>query len=376
MRDELGIAARTPPGTELLGLFPPAEHMRALTFIQALGTTEAIFDCALVTYIGSEVGTLHFAGARVDEGILIIAGASQGTMTRLSEELVRMNNEAINALRAASKALHARPEAPVQSDADVVGDLMRVNNELANLQRDFAKKIFALERLDAERRELLGMVAHDLRNPLGVIATYSEYLESETWLSDEQAHFIETIRNTSAFMLRLLDDLLDVAAIEAGKLRLELEACDLGELLALNLGRNRTLAQKKDMTVAVDAPPAGPWVTADGGKIHQVLDNLLSNAIKFSARGSSIRVKLSVCDQFATVAVSDEGPGLADTDLNKLFKPFGRGSARATAGEHSTGLGLAIARKIVQGHGGTIWVESQLGHGATFAFTIPRAAAH
>ena len=373
LRDELGLGLglSVPASAQLVELVPEGEQLRTRAFLEALRSSDAVFDCEMITRVSEGVVLLRYSGARVRDGFLIIAARSQGAVTRLGDEFMRMNNEAVNALRAVSKRLSQGATPPPATEEAIFAEFTRVNNELANLQREMAKKNIELERVDGERRQLLGMVAHDLRNPLGLIATYSEFLESETWLSVEQQALVTTIRTTTVFMLGLVHDLLDISAIEAGRLQLALELCDLGAVVAQNTDRNRTLAFRKNIAIDLDAPTAGPYVRADVGKIHQVLDNLVGNAVKFSQPGARIQVALSVAQGSANVAVIDRGPGLSEADLRDLFTPFRRGSARATGGERSTGLGLVIARKIVEGHGGALRVDSALGQGATFAFSLP-----
>ena len=239
-----------------------------------------------------------------------------------------------------------------------------------------AKKNSELEQLSALRNELLGMAAHDLRSPLGVIQNYSDFLEVDAGplLNDEQRAFISTIKRTSRFMLKLVDDLLDVTSIEAGRLTLDRQPSDLCRLLADNVTLNRTLAARKD--IAVEFAPVGPLplVALDADRIQQVLNNLIGNAIKFSTPGSRVSVTAAVSGDAVIISIADQGLGLSASDLTNLFKPFARATVRGTAGEKSTGLGLAIARSIVEAHGGRIWAESELGKGATFFVSLPVTA--
>jgi two-component system, OmpR family, sensor kinase len=257
-------------------------------------------------------------------------------------------------------------------DERLYDDLSRLNNELATLQREMAQKNVELEKLSAEKSRLLGMAAHDLRSPLGVIFAYSEFLESEAGerLTPEEREFIATIQRTSRFMLELVEDLLDVSALEAGRLRLDLRPTDLGDLVRRNVALNAVLAAPKNVAVELEASIV-PLVSVDPGKIEQVLNNLIGNAVKFSKSGTVVVVRLDAAEGEVTVTVADQGEGIAAADLPRLFQPFGVVRARGTAGERSTGLGLAIARRIVEGHGGRIGVESEAGRGSTFSFAIP-----
>jgi CheY-like chemotaxis protein/nitrogen-specific signal transduction histidine kinase len=264
---------------------------------------------------------------------------------------------------------------PDDRDRGLLEDLSRVNNELVNLERAMVKKNVELEKSNEQKNRVLGVAAHDLRNPLGVILSYSEFLEESARgvLNAEQREFVAVIKSTSEFMLRLVTDLLDVTAIEAGRLTLDRHPTDLSQLVRHNVALNAVLAKRKEIIVELDPLPALPTILLDPGKIEQVLNNLITNAVKFSHRGSRVRVRLTCADALVTVAVEDQGQGIPAADLSKLFTPFGKASVRTTAGEHSTGLGLAIVRNIVDGHGGRIWLESEVGKGSTFFFTLPVA---
>jgi len=256
-------------------------------------------------------------------------------------------------------------------------ELSRVNNEFANLQREMAKKNAELAKLNELKNRILGVAAHDLRSPLGVILSYAEFLESDAaqTMDERQREFVTTIKQTSEFMLHMVTDLLDVAAIEGGKLTLDRQPTDLVELTRRNVKLNGVLSARKAIAIELEAPASFPEIAFDRGKIEQVLNNLISNAVKFSHRGRTVHVSITAADGVATVAVRDQGQGIPAADLSKLFKPFSKTSVRSTAGEHSTGLGLAIVRNIVEGHGGRIWVESEVGRGSTFSFTLPLADA-
>lgn len=292
------------------------------------------------------------------------------------EELVRINNEQANALRTAAKALAQSAQPSVGGEADLLDDFSRVNNELANLQRDLARKNAELARLNEQKNRLLGMAAHDLRSPLGVIQSYSEFLRDEAAeaLEEEQRGFVDAILDASRFMLSLIDDLLDVAQIEAGTLRLELCETDLADLVRHNLVLNRVLAARKDIRVELAAPDAPVLVSIDARKIEQVLNNLIGNAIKYSHRGAAVSVAVQSEPDTARIVVRDEGQGIAAADIPLLFQPFSTAGKRGTSGEPSTGLGLAIVRRIVEGHGGQVSLESAPGKGAAFTVSLPRRA--
>lgn len=252
-------------------------------------------------------------------------------------------------------------------------NLILANQELSNLSRELQKTNAELVRSNDLKNQFLGMAAHDLRNPIGVILSYSEFLGEETAdvLSEEHLQFLQTIRRSSEFMLRLLNDLLDLARIESGRLDLEREPVDLAALIRENVLLNQVLADKKGIRIAFHAEDDLPPVPVDRQKIEQVLNNLLSNAMKFSPAGTAVFVSLSRTGGDAVVSIRDEGQGIPEADRQKLFQPFARMSVKSTGGEKSTGLGLAIVRKIVEGHAGRIRVESEPGRGTAVSFSLP-----
>jgi signal transduction histidine kinase len=349
---------------------------RAVSFLAALNTRHAAFDWEMTLEVAGQPTAMRFAGTAHGGLLFIVAAGDLLPEMHISDELSSINNEQTNALRAAQKELSLQELKGRVRDSHLYDDLSRLNNELANLEREMFRKNVDLERLNEQKNRMLGMAAHDLRTPLGVIQSYSEFLADEAGeaLNADQREFVAVIKATSEFMLRMVTDILDVATIEAGRLRLDRAPTDLAHLIRHNITLNRVLAARKGITVDLDPIPALPLIAVDAGKIEQVLNNLVSNAVKFSSRGSAVRVRLTESAGFVTVAVSDQGPGIPAEDLSKLFKPFGTASVRGTAGEQSTGLGLAIVRNIVEGHGGRIWLDSEVGRGSTFFFSLPLAS--
>jgi signal transduction histidine kinase len=377
VRDDLGLAARTPAGGRLEALVDPAAREKLDAFIDAVIRRDASFDWEITVPVDSGLLPLHFAGVRTGEDLLIIAARTRSALLRMNEEMMRINNEQTNTLRAISKELAVVSSRNNDRDDSMFEDLTSVNNELANLQREMARKNAELSLLNEEKNRFLGIAAHDLRSPLGVILSYSEFLESEAAdvLDAEQRNFVAAIRTTSQFMLRLLDDLLDVSQIEAGQLNLDLQPTDLVALLRRNIGLNRVLAARKRIDLHFKPAAETLPLVADAAKIEQVLNNLIGNAVKFSPPGAAVTVRLGMTGAVATIVVDDQGPGIPPADLPKLFKPFSRTSVRPTAGEKCTGLGLVIVRRIVAGHGGEVRVESEVGRGSRFIVDLPMPAA-
>jgi signal transduction histidine kinase len=259
------------------------------------------------------------------------------------------------------------------SDALVVRALADLNSELANAQRELARRNAELADAVREKNQMLGMAAHDLRNPLGIIAGVVDVLTDELAdsLSAENRELFGQVAHSADYMLRLIDDMLDFTKISAGRLELELKPTDVAELIRENLAFNAILAKKKGSKLHFEAEESAPLLNLDAKRVHQVLNNLVSNALKFSVAGSITTVSLRCAADEVTIAVADHGQGIAADELGNLFKAYSRTRTRSTGNEKSTGLGLAIVRRIVEAHGGHIRVESELGRGSTFFVSLP-----
>jgi len=183
--------------------------------------------------------------------------------------------------------------------------------------------------------------------------------------------FIKRIRKIGKFMLSLVNDLLDIANIESGQLELNLSEQDLRIVIREVINMNSIFAQAKSMEIIFEEPGLPVMLLIDRPKIEQVITNLLSNAIKYSFPGSAIFLRLENEGSMARVSVKDQGQGIREEELQKLFKPFQKTSTKSTAGEKSTGLGLLIVKKIVEAHHGEIGVTSKFEEGSVFFFKLP-----
>ncbi len=251
--------------------------------------------------------------------------------------------------------------------------LLEANQELANLSRELYKRNAALVRLDDVKNEFLGIAAHDLRNPISTISCYSDILvnDLEGQLSDDHMEFLSGMKSQTCFMLHLLDDLLDVTAIEMGKLRLDLQRADITSLVRRGVSLNRVVANRKNITLLFEPHVDIPEFYLDPAKIQQVIDNLLSNALKYSEPGTVVEIDVRSNEGYATLTVRDQGRGIPASELHKLFTAFGKTSVSATSGEKSVGLGLAIVKKIIEAHKGRVWVDSEVGRGSAFHVSLP-----
>jgi two-component system, OmpR family, sensor kinase len=250
-------------------------------------------------------------------------------------------------------------------------DLARVNNELVTAQRELARSITELQRLNGYKDELLGMAAHDLRNPLSANAGFVRFLlEDAQDLDADQVMLLERLRANSNYMLRLVESVLDFAAIQSGHVRLSPEEASIEDVLDTVLAIMRVLADAKGVRILRTAGEGLPQLRLDVVKITQAIQNLVSNAVQYSTEGGLVEIRTAVIPDGVEIEVEDHGPGIPPDDLPLLFKPFTRLSAVNLNQHRSVGLGLAITRRLIEAHGGTIDVRSELGKGSTFVVRL------
>lgn len=225
----------------------------------------------------------------------------------------------------------------------------------------------AAETADRMKTRFLGIASHDVRTPLGNIVALVGELRRRGKTAPEDREFLDLIGVEAQRVSSLVRDLLDVAALEAGKLALRRHIVDFAGVVAAALDEQRPSAQAKRVTLQFGPPPAGEvLVDADGARLHQVVANLVGNAIKYTPPGTAVEVALARVGDKVRLSVRDHGAGLAPEDLERLFRPFTRLSSHPTAGESSHGLGLSIVHEIVRLHGGELRVDTAPGQGATF----------
>jgi PAS domain S-box-containing protein len=223
------------------------------------------------------------------------------------------------------------------------------------------------------RDEVLGVVSHDLRNPISAISMCARVLENNPPADEgKRRELLATIRESTDSVNHMIDDLLDVANIERGRLSLELHDEEPAQLVLRAMHMFDVEAKEHGIEVDVRLATNLPLIAADGSRIVQVLGNLVRNAIKFTPSGGRIAIAAEGEDGSVVFAVSDTGRGISEESQRRIFDRYWQSSDGARA--RGSGLGLSIAQGIVEAHGGRIWVESALGSGSTFAFTIPRAA--
>jgi signal transduction histidine kinase len=216
-------------------------------------------------------------------------------------------------------------------------------------------------------------MSHELRTPLNAVIGFSEVLLDRMFgeLNPKQDEYLQDILASGRHLLSLINDILDLAKIEAGRMELEVTDFHLPQAIdnAITLIRER--AARRAITLEVDVDPRLGEIKGDERKVKQVLLNLLSNAIKFTPEGGRVKVQAGLADGFAEISVVDTGVGIAPEDHEAVFEEFRQVGSDYAKKHEGTGLGLTLSRRFVELHGGKIWVKSQLGQGATFTFTLP-----
>jgi signal transduction histidine kinase len=242
-----------------------------------------------------------------------------------------------------------------------------------NLRKRRKQKDLEFDKVIREMAELLGMAVHDLRLPVATIQIYSELLAEGIGgaASPELMEWIDSIHSVSEFALRLLDETLDLAIAESGTSQLHTTPTILASIVAKSLSIGFPQATRKQMglTFIQDGKPQP--VLVDPVKMSKVFNNLIETAIKCCQPGAKIEVRVSHCADRVLVSVRDDGPGIDPSDLKALFTPFQGTRARAFSEEPTAGLGLSIVKRIVDLHGGRIWVKSEVSKGTTFHVSLP-----
>ena len=243
----------------------------------------------------------------------------------------------------------------------------------ARLFREIGDKGAQLEAANQHKSEFLANMSHELRTPLNAVIGFSEVLLERMFgdLNPKQDEYLQDILSSGRHLLSLINDILDLSKIEAGRMELELTTFDLPVALdnALTLVRERATRHGIRLDLAVDDRVGA--VVGDERKIKQVILNLLSNAVKFTPEGGRVTVRALPAGDAVEVAVSDTGIGIAPEDREAIFEEFRQVGSDYARKREGTGLGLTLARKFVELHGGTIRVESEVGRGSTFTVALP-----
>jgi two-component system, cell cycle sensor histidine kinase PleC len=257
-----------------------------------------------------------------------------------------------------------------------VTEKMRLERELAERTRDAKKAQFEAEAATMAKSDFLANMSHELRTPLNSIIGFSEVLEDQLLgsLNESQRENVMYILKAGRHLLSLINDILDLSKVESGKMELDVERVSLKELLDASLAMQRERASRHGIKLDLQIQPDNSIVIeGDERKLKQILFNLLSNAMKFTPDGGQVQVMSKEINgaQDIEISIKDTGIGIKQEDIQKLFKEFSQLSSAYDKMYEGTGLGLALTKKLVELHGGKIWVESEFGKGSLFAFVIP-----
>jgi signal transduction histidine kinase len=303
------------------------------------------------------IESIQAAAASMGSGAL-----NQRIEVRSSDELGALADE-FNRMAARLQAYYANLESEVQQRT----------SELATALAELDQKSRELEAASRHKSEFLANMSHELRTPLNAISGFSQVLRKGLFgeINDKQAEYLDDILTSARHLLSLIDDVLDLAKVEAGQIELKVAPFSLPETLERGVVIIRERATKGGVTISLATDGVGT-VVGDERRVRQVVFNLLSNAVKFTPAGGSIDVTATQVSGEVQVSVRDTGPGIAREDQARIFEEFQQAEAGKEQRE-GTGLGLALSRRLVELHGGRIWVDSQLGSGSTFTFTLPAA---
>lgn len=223
--------------------------------------------------------------------------------------------------------------------------------------------------------EFISMASHELRSPLTGMKLYLSMLRDGDAgpLNDDQSNFVRIVDQNTDRLVKLVNDLLDISRMTSGRLQFAFEEWELGGVIQHVLTSMRMLAESKRIQTTFEAPPIPLCVRGDRDRVVQILTNLLSNAYKYSDEDTSVIVRLTPRNSDVQIDVIDQGMGISNDDQANLFQRFFRSESVINSNISGTGLGLYITRLLVEAHGGEIWVESQVGAGSTFSWTLPLA---
>jgi signal transduction histidine kinase len=251
---------------------------------------------------------------------------------------------------------------------DLAANLNVMNDELRTVYGE-------LETASRHKSEFLANMSHELRTPLNAIIGFSQVLRQRLFgeINEKQEEYLDDILSSGNHLLELINDVLDLSKVEAGQVELEVAPFSLREALERSVVMVREQATKRGVRLSLEIAPDVDLVDGDERRLRQVLYNLLTNAVKFTPENGSIDVASTRVDGEVQVSVADDGPGVAPEDHERIFEEFQQTEV-GSAQREGTGLGLALSKRLIELHGGRIWVESEPGHGSRFVFTLPTRA--
>jgi len=332
----------------------------------------------LLSHEGTTLGTLYVSQELPEDATLV-----KGLAESINRFLLWGGALAIIAALILTFVLSRRISAPLHSLTVAArrlgqGDLSqkvltRDKGELGELTEAFNTMAGDLERADRLRRHLMADTAHELRSPLYNIRGYVEAIQDGVTKPD--AKTISSINEEVVLLCHLVDDLRELALAESGELKLSFRPEDVADMVNHALVAVQPKAEAKEISLLVHIPEGLPPVKVDFQRIVQVLRNLLENAIIYTPKGGSMAISARQQSGMVEISVADNGEGIAEEEIRNIFERFYRLDKSRTRATGGSGLGLTIAQYLVEAHGGKIWVQSKLGEGSCFLFTLPACAA-
>lgn len=327
------------------------------------------FGCVYPVEEKTLCGTTSYCGkCSIRKSIIKAFSKKEDSPRFLVQRFFYVNSQKIE------KYLYVSVRCLSESEKEHVVVFMEDVTELETSKRKLQQQRDRLSELNIQKNRFLSIAAHDIRNPAAMINMVSRSLLEEH--SDEKIRqnedYVSHIYHQSGYMIRLLEDLLDVSVIESGKINLNISRSSYINLVKKAVRVNSLFAAKKQITIVFEPPDHDCDIDYDETRIEQVLNNLISNSIKYSSSGSIIEVLVRHTSEGVLTEVLDEGGGVSDEDLSRLFEPFFKSTSKPTGGESSTGLGLAIVKKIIEEHHGQVWAENrENGDGLAISYVLP-----
>jgi signal transduction histidine kinase len=373
---------RDPKGTPVLSAFEQVDPPGWWVFVEeplseAFGPIQAAIWRTvglLLIFTFVAVGTSVVLARNLVRPIEAIQVAASKIGSGAFDERIEISSrDELGALAAEFNQMAARLQA---SYAGLEQQVQERTRELAAALGELDTKTRQLEASSHHKSEFLANMSHELRTPLNAILGFSQVLRKGMFgeINDKQAEYLDDILASSRHLLSLIDDVLDLSKVEAGQIELQVAPFSLPATLERGVVIVRERAIRGDVRLSLVPDSGVDTVVGDERRVRQVVFNLLTNAVKFTPPGGTITVGAAQVDGEVRVSVTDDGPGIAPEDQARIFEEFQQAAAGKQERE-GTGLGLALSKRLVELHGGRIWVESEPGHGSTFVFTLPATPA-
>lgn len=294
-----------------------------------------------------------------EENFRLVRSANETLHNAVQERTTELNIKNVD-LEAANEEIHRQIDVQAEQarEIELANTTLQEQNERLNV-------------LNREKNEIMGIVAHDLKNPLAAVRGLADLVQSGFAEPEQVPEITKQIVNTSDRMLALVKKLLDVSRLESGGVQFQALEFDIAPMVENAIHQYRQPAEAKHITLHYSRETNSSIVIADEQATLEVLENIISNAVKYSPFHKHVFVRVKSNHSYVRIEVQDQGLGISEADKPKLFGKFARLSARPTGGEHSTGLGLSIVKKMVEAMNGKVWCESEYGNGATFIVELP-----